>query len=62
MGGFSPPFFLYGGKKMGKFEIKYPCGLKIKGKSFNWSMGDEEIDQIYEKGCPLHGKKCNRGR
>ena len=47
---------------MGKFEIKYPCGLKIKGKSFNWSMGDEEIDQIYEKGCPLHGKKCNRGR
>jgi hypothetical protein len=43
---------------MGRFEIEFPCGLIIDANSkFNY-FGVDEWNELYEKGCPIHGKKC----
>ena len=42
---------------MGRYKIKYPCGLEIEEEG--WYVGnEEEFNFLFQKGCPLHGKKC----
>lgn len=45
---------------MGKFKIKFPCGFEIEGQSSFHYFGDCDLERLYYKGCPIHGKKCNK--
>lgn len=44
---------------MGEFRLMFPCGMWIEGKNWNFYFGTEDFIHLYEKGCPIHGKKCN---
>lgn len=47
---------------MGRYKIKFPCGLEIGSKEFGMELGNlnEEgiVRFIKENGCLIHGKNC----
>jgi len=43
---------------MGRFELRFPCGTIIRGRSIWMYFGDRDFDEFIERGCPLHGKTC----
>lgn len=41
------------------FKLKFPCGFEYEEKGV-FIENYKEIDQIFDNGCPIHGKKCIR--
>ena len=45
---------------MGYTKITFPCGIEIEFKTIFWQFQDIDMDKLYSRGCPLHGKKCHK--